>query len=116
MGGLGKNGTSTARKKGLGGTIYFQDMWELFHNSHNNGFSFLDMIQTSIDETIYMHNIVIPKICSTISANDGIIQKNIYALLPDIEKSLIQRTLRKLESDNIITRTKKSNSYELHLL
>ena len=47
--------------------------------------------------------------------SNGILQKNIYAELPDFQRSDIQRMLRKLESENVITRIKKSGSYELHL-
>lgn len=102
--------------KGKGGTIYFQDMWEYMHNSRNQCYSYLDNIKQSLDEAVFEKDIAIPSILDTISENDGILQKDIYAFLPDINRSIIQRIIRKLESDNRISRTKKRNSYELHLL
>ena len=102
--------------KGKGGTIYFQDMWEHLHNSTNPCFSYLDNIQIALEEAIFQKDIVIPNILTTISNNDGILQKNIYKLLPDIDKSTIQRTIKQLESNNVISRDKKGNSYMLHVL
>ena len=43
-------------------------------------------------------------------------EKNIYDKLPSISRSDIQREIRKLENEHILTRTKKSNSYELHII
>lgn len=101
--------------KGKGGTIYFQDMWEHLHNSHNQCFSYLDNVQASLEDTIYLKDEVVPDIIDTISKNDGILQRNIYKMLPDIDKSTIQNTLKLLESENILSRSKKGNSYELHI-
>jgi len=102
--------------KGKGGTLYFQDMWEHLHNSNNPCFSYLDNIKDFLDESIYLKDEVIPEIINTIAKNDGILQKNIYKLLPDIEKSTIQHTLKLLESENKLSKIKKGNSYELHIL
>lgn len=46
---------------------------------------------------------------------NDIMQKDIYSHFPDEPKSNIQKIIRELESDNIILRTKKSNSYFLTL-
>nr|DAE65758.1 MAG TPA: linker histone H1 and H5 family [Caudoviricetes sp.] len=101
--------------KGKGGTIYFQDMYEYLHNTHNDCFSYRDMILGSLEECYYERDELIPEIKNAISNHNGILQKNIYAELPDFQRSDIQRMLRKLESENVITRIKKSGSYELHL-
>jgi hypothetical protein len=101
--------------KGKGGTIYFQDMYEYLHNTHNDCFSYRDMILGSLEECYYERDELIPEIKNVISNHNGILQKNIYAELPDFQRSDIQRMLRKLESENVITRIKKSGSYELHL-
>lgn len=101
--------------KGKGGTIYFQDMYEYLHNTHNECFSYRDMILGSLEECYYERDELIPEIKNVISDHNGILQKNIYAELPDFQRSDIQRMLRKLESENVITRIKKSGSYELHL-
>lgn len=101
--------------KGKGGTIYFQDMYEYLHNTHNDCFSYRDMILGSLEECYYERDELIPEIKNVISNHNGILQKNIYAELPDFQRSDIQRMLRKLESENVIKRIKKSGSYELHL-
>ena len=101
--------------KGKGGTIYFQDMYEYLHNTHNDCFSYRDMILGSLEECYYERDELIPEIKNAISNHNGILQKNIYAELPDFQRSDIQRMLRKLESENVIKRIKKSGSYELHL-
>lgn len=101
--------------KGKGGTIYFQDMYEYLHNTHNDCFSYRDMILGSLEECYYERDELIPELKNVISNHNGILQKNIYAELPDFQRSDIQRMLRKLESENVITRIKKSGSYELHL-
>lgn len=102
--------------KGKGGTIYFQDMWEYLHNSNNQCFSYLDNIQNALEEAEYLKNEVIPEIVNTIMKNDGILQKDIYKLLPSIDRSIIQSTIKHLESDKTILRIKSKNSYELHIL
>lgn len=101
---------------GKGGTIYFQDMWEYLHNSQRECFSYADIIQERIDFLERIHHYAIPEIKRIISDNEGILQKNIYVLLPIVSKSDIQYILKLLEKDLAISRTKKSNSYELRLL
>lgn len=96
--------------KGKVGTIYFQDMYEYLSNSHNECFSYRDMILNTLKESYFERDELIPEIKKVISCHDGILQKNIYKELPEF-----QRMLRKLESENIITRIKKSGTYELHL-
>lgn len=100
---------------GVGGTIYFQDMWEYMHNSQNECFSYTDIIQKEIDSIENIHFHIAPLIKETISANPDILQKNIYAILPNISKSEIQYVIRLLETNGEILRTKKSNSFLLEL-
>lgn len=102
--------------KGKGGTIYFQDMWEYMHNSQNECYSYLDNINNSLNEALYERDTIIPGIIDAVKEYDGILQKDIYAKLPNINKTDIQRIIRKLESENVLIRKKKSNSYELHLI
>lgn len=101
--------------KGKGGTIYFQDTWEYLHNSNNQCFSYLDNIQDALEDAVYLRDEVIPNIIDVIAKNDGLLQRNIYKMLPDIDRSTIQRTLKILEADNLIERNKAGNSYELHI-
>lgn len=105
-----------AYSKGNGGTIYFQDMYEYLHNSNNSCFSYADLIQNNLDTTMQERDVIIPSILQIVNDNDCILQKNIYAKLPSISKTDIQRIIRKLEAENKITRIKKSSSYELHIV
>lgn len=105
-----------AHSKGKGGTIYFQDMYEYMHNSQNSRYSYADIIQDSLNSAIQERDVIIPGILQIVNDNDGILQKNIYEKLPSISKSDIQREIRKLENEHVLTRTKKSNSYELHIV
>lgn len=105
-----------AYSEGKGGTIYFQDMYEHMHNSRNSCFSYADIIQQSLDSAIQERDVIIPGILQIVNDNDGILQKNIYDKLPSISKSDIQREIKELENKHMLTRTKKSNSYELHII
>ena len=105
-----------AYSKGKGGTIFFQDMYECMHNSRNSCFSYADIIQDCLDSTTQERDILIPGILQIVTDNDGILQKNIHEKLPSVSKSDIQREIRKLENEHVLTRTKKSNSYELHIV
>lgn len=101
--------------KGKGGTIYFQDMWEYMHNSQNECFSYLDNIDDSLEECIFQRDVAIPKIIDIITHTPGILQKDMYKLLPDVDRSTVQRTIKYLESKNKISREKKKSSYELRI-
>lgn len=98
-----------------GGRIHFEDFYEHLHNSNNQDFSWIDSVKDSLDYSLYIRDEVIPEIMQVITASDELMQKDIYAYIPDIPKSVIQQTLRELESDNLIVRTKKGNSYLLSL-
>lgn len=93
--------------KGKGGTIYFQDMWEHLHNSRNECFSYLSNIEDYLEECIFQRDIAIPGIMNIITESPGILQENIYKLLPDIDKPTIQYTVKLLTNQNKISRIKK---------
>ncbi len=109
------NAKNFCYSKGKGGTIYFQDTWEYLHNSRNPCFSYEDMITKSLNEILFEQNTMIPNILQIISKNNGILQKNIYQYIPNIDKDKIRNEIKKLESQNKIYRIKKSNSYELYI-
>ena len=73
------------------------------------------MITKSLNEILFEQNTMIPNILQIISKNNGILQKNIYQYMPNIEKDKIRNEIKKLESQNKIYRIKKSNSYELYI-
>lgn len=98
--------------KGKGATIYFQDWYEYMHNSRSDCFSYLDLIDDAIKKTKWIKDVVIPDILDAIRQNDGILQKDLYSLLPHIEKSEIQAFLK---TSDAVVRVKKGSSYELHI-
>lgn len=93
--------------KGKGGTIFFQDEWE--------SKPFLTNIQEELEEAKQQKEMIVPDILEAISETDGILQRNIYAIFSEVSKSDIQAILKELETNGSITRTKKGNSYELHI-
>ena len=54
-----------------------------------------------------------PEIIDVISKNNGILQKNIYELLPNYEKDYIRMVLRDLRSMGKVNAEKKGNTYIL---
>lgn len=98
-----------------GGTIYFQDYYEYMHNSQNEYFSYIDSVKVYLKDCIKERDYIIPKIIDVITSQNGILQKDIYQHIPDISKSDIQRIIKKLETDNRISRNKQGNSYFLTL-
>jgi hypothetical protein len=98
-----------------GGMIYFQDYYEHLHNSKNPDFSYIAPVQDYLDYCLEKRDYIIPKILEVISAEDGILQKNIYQYIPDVGKSEIQQVIRDSENDNIISREKKSGTYILKI-
>ena len=88
-----------------GGTIYFQDTWEYYYNSHNGYSSYIDStikrlkyLQDNYNMLKNMKQIII----DTIKNNSGILQKNIYALIDINFKNEIQYAIRQLEDEQII--------------
>ena len=100
--------------KGEGGKLYFQDMWEHCHNSKNECFSWRDNLEIEYNRLKSEEelNRLIPQV---IMANDGLLQKDIYNHLPDYQKGQIQSTIRNLEKNNTIRRTKQKGTYILEL-
>lgn len=101
--------------KGRGGIIYFQDMWEYLHNSQKPCFSYADNIRNALNEALLERDIIIPGILNAIREKGYIMQKDLYKLLPTVERRHLQYVVQKLERDNYITKTKSGNSYELRL-
>lgn len=48
--------------------------------------------------------------------NENLLQKDIYKLLPEFDKGIIQSVIRELEKDKIILREKSKGSYILSLI
>lgn len=95
-----------------GGTIYFQDMYEHMHNSRNDDYSYLDSVEDYLEECIEDRDYVIPKLIEIItSSSEGILQKDIYKHLPDVERTKIQKIIRDFESEGLVTREKSKGSY-----
>ena len=93
--------------KGKGGTIFFQDEWE--------SKPFLSDIQEELEETKHQRDTIASDILDGIQESEGISQKRLYTLFPELSTSEIQFIIKKLEGDGSIKRIKKNNSYELHI-
>ena len=96
-----------------GGTIYFQDMYEHMHNSRDDDYSYISQVEEYLEECIEERDYIIPEILDAIKSSNGILQKDIYQHLPDFPKSMIQKIIRKLENQGLITREKSGNTYLL---
>lgn len=99
-------------KKSKGATIYFQDMWEYLHNAQNPCYSWVDLVRDYLEQCEKEYNVIIPSIIEAIKLNEGILQKDIYKYV-DADKSSVQRIIRNLCAQNIISRTKKGSTYTL---
>ncbi len=98
-----------------GGSIYFQDYYEHQHNSRNNDFSYIYSVKSYLEDCIQKRDYIIPELIRLITSSNGILQKDVYKYLPNISKTDIQRIIHELVDNNVITRTKKGNSYSLSL-
>nr|DAY65495.1 MAG TPA: hypothetical protein [Caudoviricetes sp.] len=99
--------------KGKGGMLYFQNNWEYLHSSNNPCFSYDSEIKDALKERKKILYTVMPEIIDVISKNNGILQKNIYELLPNYEKDYIRMVLRDLRSMGKVNAEKKGNTYIL---
>lgn len=85
-----------------GGMMWFQDMWE-------SRYQWAKIEASHLEDVLRERDYIRPYILER--AAEGFIQKDIYAELPDAEKSEVQRALRQMEKEGKIIRTKKSGSY-----
>lgn len=96
-----------------GGTIYFQDEYEHLHNSRNDDFSYISIIEETLKECIEERDCIVPKILDIIESSNGILQKDIYEELPNIPRAKIQYIVSNLANEDKITKEKSGNSYLL---
>lgn len=99
-----------------GGTIYFQDFYEHLHNTQSPDFSYIDIVQESLDYFKRMRDYVIPHLMHILSSQESIMQKDIYKLLPDVSREDIQAIIKELEYEDKVSRVRKGNSYLITLL
>lgn len=99
-----------------GGKMYFDTWYEHLSNSKNGDFSYIDEVKDTVQYYTWKKNCIIPSIVQTITDNKNILQKDIYQFMPEIDKSEIRQTIRELEQENVIKRTKKGNTYLLELI
>ena len=115
------------------GKLYFQDMWEYCHNSSNQQFEYIQQVKERLEylqnnpkeylkkqQTHHEYEDAIdnsPKrILEIIKCNPGILQKDLKKFaINDGEAQAFRATCHKMESDGLITRVKKGNTYELYL-
>lgn len=88
-----------------GGMMYFQDMWERIH--------WEDREEEYLEGLLWERDQVRPTVLT--AAGNGFLQKEIYSQFEPEEKSSVQRILRNMEAEGLITRTKKSGTYWVSL-
>lgn len=114
---------------------YFQDGWEHCHNSRNEDFEYIEPyenelkeIENNLDEYLKrcerekqkelkckeLEPTVKKDLLEIIKNNQGILQKEIYKNFDSDVKELIQSSLYFMSKDNMITRIKHGNTYELY--
>ena len=108
-----------------GGKIYFQDMWEYCHNSKKECFSVLEQWEEILEYLESNRDNLIDRekrlptlkndLIEYFKDRPPILQKNIYADFNPLMKSDIQKIIRELENEKIISRTKKNGTYEITL-
>lgn len=97
-----------------GAALWFQDMYEHMHNSHNPCFSWFDIEKENLLELLWERDNARPIIMSM--AENGFLQKDIYAQFAPERKSALQRLLRNMEAERLISRTKKNGTYLVQLI
>lgn len=115
---------------GLGGCLYFQDMWEHCHNSQNPCFSYVTQFEDRLNfliqnydsekQALIEHKVwrdfrdnIQSILLTAISKHEGILQKDFYNLFNPTYKSYIQKELKLLADQNLIIREKQGSSYKL---
>lgn len=106
--------------KGIGGKLYFQDMWEHCHNSKNPDFDYIDTFKEKL-EKLEMRKwncdqmaVTRAELTRIIREHPGILQKDIYAYFTPDLKFPIRDELMVLEQCGNIRRVKHGSSYELY--
>lgn len=118
--------------KGIGGKIYFDDMWEHCHNSKNPDFSYIQNVKDKYDYLINNRNELILKQMKDIKINNfkkvaeeqlthyiknnpSVLQKYLYEEFDSDYKGIIKSALQSMDKNNKITRKKHGSSYELYI-
>ena len=112
-------------KKSKGGKIYFEDMWECCHNSKNPCFSYIQSTKDYLNELTKNYesykvrfekesqiDMILLKI---INNENGILQRKIYALIPEVPQARIRKAIDELVKLEKLTKEKKGSSYSLWL-
>lgn len=107
--------------KGIGGTLYFQDMWEHCHNSKNPAFNYIDSFKERLEQlelrkwNMDEMAIIRDKLLQVIKEHPGILQKDIYAHFKAELKIPIRGELMSLEQYGTIRRKRYGSTYKLYL-
>lgn len=107
--------------KGLGGQMYFQDMWEHCHNSKNSDFDYIDQFKELLENWTAVKlgqdemASIRKQILTLIKENPGILQKEIYSHFNPDSKTSIRGEMMQLEANGNIKRIKHGNTYELYI-
>ena len=108
-----------------GGIIYFQDMWEYCHNAKEVCFAYVEKLEAALEYlesnrtllTIREKKLptLLEELIMYLEKHSPILQKDLYLDFNPLLKSDIQKMIRELENEYIISRVKKSGTYEITL-
>lgn len=106
---------------GRGGEVYYTMYWEELFNSKNPCFSQEEVILRKIEYFQNQKNKldslswISDSIIRIIEQRGAIYQKDLYKLYPDLDRQDIKDVVNELAANKIITKHRKSNSYELRI-
>lgn len=111
--------------KGIGGNLYFQDMWLHCHNSNNSDFSYIYQFEQDLiyilenKEQLKKQELfkltIENNLLDLILKNEGILQTDIYKFFSSEYKNIIQEKLYYLSKLNKIKRKKYKNTYKIFI-
>ena len=104
------------------GALYFQDMWEHCHNSHNPDFAFVDNLKVSLDKLMIkqqkesdFENLE-NDLYETLTIEHPILQSKLLSYYPSQYRNRIKKILVEWESYEAISKVKQGKSYLIDLI
>lgn len=119
--------------RGLGGIIYFDDMWQHLHNARHPNFRYIESTEKEIEfllndpeearlflakkETSSQNRKKLKEfnaeqeILKILENEQPVLQTDIYEYFDALYKNNLQRTLKTMDENGIIIREKKGNTY-----
>lgn len=94
-----------------GGKIYFQDQFELMDSADGGVHSYRDILTDRLKSALNVRLSIIPQILQLAAMDGGALQKDLYAIAPEMPKAEMRGIISELERKGEVTKTKKGSSY-----